>query len=62
MAFKTVTISESQRLNWNPTYISGVELGRDVVRLRKILDSFPRYQKSSIIGPDICLLYTSRCV
>lgn len=49
-------ISESQKLNWHPTYVSGAELGRDVVRLRKILDSFHRYERASIIGPDVVAL------
>uniref|UniRef100_A0A1B6D4U8 Heparanase n=1 Tax=Clastoptera arizonana TaxID=38151 RepID=A0A1B6D4U8_9HEMI len=44
---------ESQKLRNIDEGISGAELGRDIVRLRKILDSFPRYKGSDIIGPDI---------
>lgn len=42
-----------QRLRNTSEPLTGNELGRDVVRLRKILDSFPRYMKSSILGPDV---------
>ena len=31
----------------------GKLMGHDVSRLRKILDVFPRYRKSLIIGPDM---------
>jgi hypothetical protein len=34
-------------------YISAAQLGQDVVRLRNILNAFPRYQHSLILGPDI---------
>ena len=35
------------------TDISAAQYGQDVARLRNILDSFPRYQHSLILGPDI---------
>lgn len=31
----------------------GKSTGHDVTRLRKILEVFPRYQKSLILGPDM---------
>lgn len=31
----------------------GKETGQDVAKLRKILEVFPRYQNSLIIGPDV---------
>lgn len=51
---------ELQRLTNNSEPLSGSELGRDVVRMRKILDSFPRYSKSSIIGPDVIASSTAQ--
>lgn len=33
--------------------IDGVSLGRDVTRLRKVLEAFPRYMNSAIISPDV---------
>ncbi|XP_075210233.1 uncharacterized protein LOC142317560 [Lycorma delicatula] len=44
---------ELQRLRNLSESLTGSELGRDVVRFRKILDSYPRYSKSFIIGPDV---------
>uniref|UniRef100_A0A0A9YNK1 Heparanase n=1 Tax=Lygus hesperus TaxID=30085 RepID=A0A0A9YNK1_LYGHE len=32
---------------------SGAEIGRDLVRLAKILDGFPKYAGSPVFGPDI---------
>ena len=32
---------------------SGTQIGRELVRLRHILDAFPRYSRSPILGPDI---------
>ncbi|CAH0394023.1 unnamed protein product [Bemisia tabaci] len=40
----------------------GAEMGRDIVRLRKILDSYPRYTPSMIIGPDLTRLVKSEDV
>uniref|UniRef100_A0A2S2R6M5 Heparanase n=1 Tax=Sipha flava TaxID=143950 RepID=A0A2S2R6M5_9HEMI len=33
--------------------IDGLSLGKDVTRLRKVLEAFPRYMNSKIISPDI---------
>jgi len=33
--------------------IDGASLGRDANRLRKVLEAFPRYLNSPILGPDV---------
>lgn len=33
--------------------IDGLSLGKDVNRLRKVLEAFPRYMNSPIISPDV---------
>ncbi|XP_012281544.1 uncharacterized protein LOC105700352 [Orussus abietinus] len=33
--------------------VSGTDLGKDVGRLRSMLDAFPRYAKSFVAGPDV---------
>lgn len=38
--------------------VSGEELGRDVTRLRQLLDAFPRYYHSLLVGTDITSLRT----
>lgn len=41
--------------------ISGSDLGRDVTRLKNMLDAFPRYATNSIIiGPDIIAYKTKQ--
>lgn len=45
-----LTYTEIQEIG---SRIDGVSLGRDATRLRKILEAFPRYKNSEIIGPDI---------
>lgn len=32
-------------------------MGRDVVRLRKMLEAFPKYHNSLILGPDMVGFY-----
>jgi hypothetical protein len=36
--------------------ISAAQLGQDVAKLRHLLNAFPRYQRSLIIGPGITRL------
>lgn len=38
--------------------LSGKELGENVIRLRNILEAFPRYSKCTIAGPDIVTFKT----
>jgi heparanase 1 len=33
--------------------LSGSQLGVDFVELRRLLDSYPRYSKSLLVGPDV---------
>ena len=33
--------------------LDGRQLGRDFKRLRKLLDQFPLYKNSSLVGPDV---------
>ena len=33
------------------------QLGKDFKRLRRLLNQFPAFQKSSLVGPDINQLY-----
>ena len=37
--------------------LSGVQFGKDLNRLRTILNAFPRYQNSKLIGPDVKILH-----
>ncbi|XP_065221517.1 kinesin-related protein 4-like [Planococcus citri] len=56
----TFSAKHNMSLDWQLGYElqkltspDGKQMGRDVTRLRKILDVFPRYRKSLIIGPDM---------
>jgi hypothetical protein len=42
--------------------IPAAQFGKDVARLRYILDDFPRYQHSLILGPDITQFKTQQDV
>ena len=35
------------------TPVSATSLGHDFIQLRQLLDQYPRYKKSAVIGPDI---------
>lgn len=37
---------------------TGGEVGRDIIRLRKILDGFQRYATAPLFGPDLPDVYT----
>lgn len=37
--------------------LSGIQFGKDLNRLRTILNAFPRYQNSKLIGPDIKIIH-----
>lgn len=39
--------------------MSGKELGKNLMRLKNMLEAFPRYSKSTITGPDIVTMKTA---